>query len=615
MNSINYDTELNIYVQIDAVKSVSEYDKNHWVFEGIASTQDIDLYDEVVYPESFLNSIEFFKSNGKIFFDHDYAKANADWLKDHGFSKEEIIALRTPIGKPLDAKVTADGLYIKAVLNKEHPMAKLMWNQYLNNSDDSFRDQIGLSIGAKYLGQPRKEFDVTKGKYVTYLPDLLLYEVSMTPEPVNPKTWASVMKSMMKDASTSKVLDNRIETHIVPSNSVKIESFDDSGNLTIKSLVEGEDGTVYELISTINLKEDVLKAMDEKEKEILENVVEGIEASSSQVSQKAVGEDEEEGQEQPQDQQAQEASPEEEEEGEGQAQPEPTPDMPAEEAPGEQEEEPAEEGEPEESPEEEGEESEGEGDVSSLMDALADQSEEQSDEESEDGSDDAQEMMLDKLDAVLDSLSSLSEMLQSMSPEAPAEEQVTEEAPAMKSIIKEAVEEVLKAMNSSDDEDDEDEEEEDDDEGTTQKSFVDISDESAQKLAETIKSVFSELEESIVEKTTERVLNESTFSVKSVESRENSPVVHPGTRTEGSVQENIENQVLKSVAHNGDNKDFNEEQVTVLKSLVSDYIGIRGHTADKSQQRARVIERAEKELGINSYTFNSYVRKAEKGSF
>lgn len=607
MNHIQYNTDLNIYVHIDSVKSVSEYDKDHWVFEGIASTEDLDLYDEVVYPESFLNSIEFFKSNGKIFFDHDYAKANADWLQNHGFSKEEILALRTPIGKPLDAKITDKGLYIKAVLNKEHPMARLMWSQYLNNSDDSFKDQIGLSIGAKYLGQPRKEFDVTKGKYVTYLPDLLLYEVSMTPEPVNPhtRTWASVMKSMMSQAEDVDITKTSVEheSYVVPSSSVKIESFDDSGNLTIKSFVEGEDGLVYELLSTVNLKEDVLKAMEDKEKETLQNVVEGIESAEEELAQKAVGDEEEE--------QEQEEAPQEE-----------TPEMPmSEEAEGEAEMEEGEadvaegetemaegedevaEGEAEEAEEAEGEASE---DASSIMDALVDQSEAAEGEgEAEEGGDDAQEMVLDKLDAVLDALSSLSEMLQGMSPEAPAEEQVTEEAPAMKSLIKETVQEVLKSLSNSTTETTEDD---------ARKSFVDISDESATKLAETIKSVFSELEESIVEKTTERVLEESTITTKSVESRENSPVVHPGTRTEGSVQEVVENQVLKSVAHNGDSKELTEEQVTVLKSLVSDYIGIRGHTADKSQQRARVIERAQKELNISSYIFNSYVRKAEKGS-
>src|SRR5690606_29939815 len=139
----------------NAVKSMggdsSSFDEP-WIFEGIASTPDVDLFNEVVYPESFKNSLDFFKSNGKIFFDHDYAKQNEDWLLKYGFTKDEILSLKAPIGKPLDVELKPEGLYIKGILNKEHPMARLMWEKYLTNSDDNFRDIIGLSIGAKYLG-------------------------------------------------------------------------------------------------------------------------------------------------------------------------------------------------------------------------------------------------------------------------------------------------------------------------------------------------------------------------------------------------------------------------------------------------------------------------------
>lgn len=599
MNNIHYDTDLNIYVQIDSVKSVSEYDSDHWVFEGIASTEDLDLYDEVVYPESFLNSIEFFKSNGKIFFDHEYAKENSDWLSSHGFSKEEILALKTPIGKPLDAKITKDGLYIKAVLNKEHPMARLMWNQYLNNSDDSFKDQIGLSIGAKYLGQPRKEFDAQKGKYVTFLPDLLLYEVSMTPEPVNPytKTWSSIMKSMVKEAIVEDI-ENKIESHVLPENSVKIESVDEQGNLTIKSLVEGEDGVIYELLSTVNLKEGIIKAMDEKEKQILENVVSTIDASEEDVNLKAVDDEQEE--DQPEE--SMEATSEdiqEAEQGVSEAADE------VQEAGTEEAEESA-EAEPEtpmmEEGSEEGESGEESESAASLMDALVDQSDE-AEEGQEEGQDDAQEMVLDKLDAVLDSLSAVAEMLSQMTQEAPAGDQVTEEVPTLKAVVKEVVEEALKSVNI-----------EKEIEEKEISNMVELSSESAQLLADSIKSVFSEIENSVVEKVTEKVIEETSV-VKSVESRENSPVVHPGTRIEGKSGEETETQVLKSVAHNGDSREFSEEKTIALKSLVSNYIGIRGYTADKSQQRARVIERAEKELDISPSIFNVYVRKAEKGSF
>lgn len=610
MNSIHYDTDLNIYVQIDSVKSVSEYDKNHWVFEGIASTEDLDLYDEVVYPESFLNSIDFFKSNGKIFFDHSYAKGNEDWLQNHGFSKEEILALKTPIGKPLDAKITDKGLYIKAVLNKEHPMAKLMWNQYLNNNDENFKDQIGLSIGAKYLGQPRKEFDATKGKYVTYLPDLLLYEVSMTPQPVNPytKTWASVMKSMLNRAEVNS--DSGLEVHTLPSESVKVDSVKD-GILTIKSLVEGEDGVVYELVSTLNLKEDVLKAMDDQEKEILTEVVKTIELSESGESAvKAVSEDEEETtQEQQED-----SVPQQEDQEEPEA-PQEEPEAPQEEpeAPmmGEGSEEDAtkaegetdtQEAEPQQDAAMGEEEEEGQEEVSDVMDALVSQSEEGQGEGSEEstGADDAQEMVLDKLDAVLDALTSMAEMMQGESEEAPAEQQVSTDVPSLKSLIEDTVKSSVESFMSS----------------MTSVKSVELSSESAEKLADVIKSALESAEERIVEKAAERLMSE-TVVTKSVEvSREQSPIVHPGTTVEGDSGEKAEHHVLKSVAHNGEQlNEMSEEKLVALKSLVSEYIGIRGHTADKSQQRARVIDRAYEKLGVSSSEFNVYVRQSEKGKF
>src|SRR6056297_1344313 len=123
--------EFNLAVPIHSLKSVniSSETEDSWIFEGLASTSDVDLFDEVVYPESFLKTIDFFQEKGKIYFDHDYAKANEDWLQNHGFTKEEIVSLKTPIGRPTEAKLTEEGLYLKGVVNKKHPMAKLMWDQ------------------------------------------------------------------------------------------------------------------------------------------------------------------------------------------------------------------------------------------------------------------------------------------------------------------------------------------------------------------------------------------------------------------------------------------------------------------------------------------------------
>lgn len=259
--------EFNLFVQLDALKSAGT--ESEWIFEGIASTADEDLYGEVVYPESFINSIDFFKSNGKIFFNHEYAQKNADWLKEHGFTQEQILALKLPIGKPLDAQLTTEGLYIKAALNKAHPLSSFVWNSFINSPDDKFRDTLGLSIGAKYLGSPRREYSVQKGKYITYLPELLLYEVSVTPEPVNPntRTWAYAMKGMMKDVEAPK----DVSYHTITPDEVLYD--EERDRLVVKSTVTGGSGATHVFETYIDIKEDIkpmkkdktLKALDDSE--------------------------------------------------------------------------------------------------------------------------------------------------------------------------------------------------------------------------------------------------------------------------------------------------------------------------------------------------------------
>ena len=147
-----------------------------------------------------------------------------------------------------------------------------MWFEFLSNDDPEFKNQIGLSIGARYLGQPRREYSVEKGKYITYLPDLLLYEVSLTPKPINPETYtwsAAVMKSMdslgfYNGGSGSG--GGSMSVYELKPDSVVYDP--KRGVLAIKSTVEGANGQVYQFDQYINLQKDVIKAMDDiKDKE------------------------------------------------------------------------------------------------------------------------------------------------------------------------------------------------------------------------------------------------------------------------------------------------------------------------------------------------------------
>jgi hypothetical protein len=548
--------ELHVFMPIDVIKSASKDDGGAWVFEGIASTADVDLFGEVVYPDSFNQSIEFFKSKGKIYFDHDYAKTNEDWLKNHGFSKDEILSLKTPIGKPTEARITDEGLYIKGILNKEHPMARKMWTEFLNNSDSEFHNQIGLSIGAKYMGQPRREYDVKKGKYITYLPELLLYEVSMTPEPVNPftRTWASVIKSM----SASE--ESETQYHTIVPESVLFD--EENGRLVVKSVVESEDGVTHVFESYINVKEDVTKAMAKEEKVILKAAF-------------PPGKEEEEQEGPP----PSSDGPEEVEDGPPQDGPPMggAPEMGG--APG------MEGGMP---PMMGGEEGAG-----GILDGLVGQEDPGMESPLGGDNDAGLQMLLDKVDTLIDLVMQMSDGQQSMGLEdsLPMEGQVETQPPLMGDSAMKSIRDSLSDIT------------------------VQLSDESTALFGEAIKSIlvagFVDMEDRIAAKVVEKLSNESTVTTKSVTySKESPKIVNPGASVSGKDSEPVQGNVLKAIMDDGDEVQVN---VDVLKSFVGKYREVIGYTASHAQKRARVIEEATKALGIPEDNFKNYVRQSEKG--
>lgn len=570
--------EFQFFVPIDVTKSVASSDES-WVFEGIASTADVDLFGEVVYPESFAQTIEFFKSNGKIYFDHDYAKKDGDnWLEKYGFSKDEILSLKTPIGKPIDARITPEGLYIKAILNKKHPMARKMWDEFLNNDDKEFHNQIGLSIGAKYLGSPRREYDVKKGKYITYLPELLLYEVSMTPEPVNPYTssWASVLKSMMSDAEGEAQAE--VQYHTISPDSVLFDQ--ENGRLVIKSTVESGDGTTHVFESYINVKEDIRQAMAQDIKVVLKAAPPGLEEKEEEKETSAA----------------------------------PTPPV-AEEAPAG-----APEGAPEGAPAGEappfgGEGAEGEeGGMMAEMGAGAAAEEgaggildslvasEEGEEVSamgDEGDDASIQMLLDKVDTLIDLVMSLADTSQSeeMIEEAPLQNQVDTQPPVTTSTLKSMISEALSEIDTTKSLDD---------------ITVNLSSESTAQFGEALKSVFAEMKDSIVTEIVERLTTETTVVQKSVTYSNESPrIVHPGATVTGDETEDAAAvNVLKAVTDDGQESPLDR---TVLKSFVNSYREIIGHSGAQAQKRARVVEEAQKTLKLSEPEFRHFVKMADKG--
>lgn len=582
---MNSGKSLNFYMPIGCFKSASEDEP--WIFEGIASTADVDLFGEVVYPESFSQTIDFFKTNGKIYFDHSYTKADDDWLGKYGFSKEEILSLKTPIGKPIDAQIKPDGLYIKGLLNKAHPIAKKLWEEFLANPDAEFGNQIGLSIGAKYLGNPRREYDVKSGKYITYLPELLLYEVSMTPEPVNPftKTWASVIKSLTAEVEPPKTIHYKAAPESIDGSRITVR--DEHGTTHVFELGEGAKKAMEENKHKLHPTEDerLEEAKDSLEDAsgdtpqdtpqdtpttvIAEAIAKVIADAASQAA--AV----EAPAEIPAEAQAEVLA-----EAQAEAQIETPADVLAERTPPE-----APGASPTETPTETPAEVQAEtpveapaetpaSELGGLLDNLVGGGE---------TPDASIQMLLDKMDTSIDLLLQLTDSLQVEQDEVPAEGQTTTLPP---DVIKSAIQESMGLLT------------------------INLSEEALGQFRGVIKSALEEMEVRVAENVLNTLLS-NPLVVKSAEiSPKKSPkIIHPGASVTGA-EESISMDVAKAVSDGG--------QVpydkTVLKSLIDRYREIIGHTSAHAQQRARVVEEAQKALSISELQFRTFVKMADKHS-
>ena len=154
------------WVPITISKARSEgpdQETKRWI-EGIASTDDIDLQDEVVQQ----TGIDF-----TYFLKHGY------YNNDHkpGFENK--------VGQPVDAKVTSKGLWTKGFLFKNHKVADAIWE--LANSLESSQSsrKLGFSIQGKVLRR--------NGKKIL---KCWIQDIAITAAPINTNTWFDVVKSL-----------------------------------------------------------------------------------------------------------------------------------------------------------------------------------------------------------------------------------------------------------------------------------------------------------------------------------------------------------------------------------------------------------------------------------
>tara|TARA_R100001244_G_scaffold53662_1_gene46568 strand:- start:9997 stop:10752 length:756 start_codon:yes stop_codon:yes gene_type:complete len=134
-----------------------------WI-QGVASTDARDLQGEVVSQKGI--DFSYFMKNG--YFNNDH--------KD-GFSNK--------VGQPTECRLTANGLWVKGFLFKNHKTADSIW-ELLNSLDSSSSSRrIGFSIQGK-----------VKRRAGSTIKECWIQDVAITPSPVNTSTWAQIAKSL-----------------------------------------------------------------------------------------------------------------------------------------------------------------------------------------------------------------------------------------------------------------------------------------------------------------------------------------------------------------------------------------------------------------------------------
>lgn len=542
----------NVHFYMPVLKAIDTTDSGDWIIEGIASTPGIDFYDDVVLPANFLNTLDFFKNNGQIFYNHNYARKSID------AGGTVPMKAQLPIGRAIDAELRPDGLYIKAILNKTHELAQDLWHNHLNNADERFR-AIGLSIGANPRGKTERRYSTEHGKYVNYLPELILYEVSVTPTPVNPETWVRVLKGLAEEgelAESNSDGNNDVEIVNVTPDEVIYDSV--RNLLIVKSTIENDEGKKFVLEQTIHPTEGILKAMEEKDKK---PTPEGQPQDAPKPEGEAGGN-------------PFEAKPEAGAEGAN----------PADAAAG---------GDPMVDPAAGGEAG-AEGGMADMMgggdaaagaeggldDLFGGEGGEPTDPTADEGGDSAvNSMILDKLDTIVDALTTLVQDMAATKNTSTVGVDSTDQAPVA------PASDIMKSMSDE--------------------IKVDLSSFIKENLTTVIKSIVTEELTRLVD---ER-LSDSVIQTSVLKSISNNPatrevviIQQPGVELASVRGDNNQPVVLKSF-------DGKEIDPSVLKSLTTRYNSIVGQGPGVSQQRGAILNTAEDTLGISEAEFRYYAKK------
>ena len=150
---------------------ITDFDVNSMYIEGIASTDDRDLDNQVLKPSGFV--LDYFLKSGFITFNH-MSSISPDAL----------------IGEPVDTKVTGEEFYLKGKLYPWSNLAKNIYTIALNLENDKQSDRT-LSWSLEGLTLETEKDMVTK---------MLVTNVTLCFNPKNfQRTYAKIVKGITID--------------------------------------------------------------------------------------------------------------------------------------------------------------------------------------------------------------------------------------------------------------------------------------------------------------------------------------------------------------------------------------------------------------------------------
>ncbi len=221
----------NFYIPLD----ISKASNGDWRIKGLASTEHMDLQGEIVRQNS-LDITPLKDGKGLLNWDHQSGPENV-------------------IGAVDKADMTDNGLMVEGYLFKNSARAKSI-HEILTSLKDKDKNRLQMSIEGKILrraGMNGKEIAAAR-----------IDKVALTFDPVNPNTYAELVKSLTAEVIVDQVVNaDSYNNVIIPENMEIIDSHE--------VLVTSEDMLNAE--ETINILEakELIHATMAKTKQYIEN--------------------------------------------------------------------------------------------------------------------------------------------------------------------------------------------------------------------------------------------------------------------------------------------------------------------------------------------------------